>query len=286
MFPTATIVFREVLEVALVLTIVMAATRGLQSQKILIGLGLLIGVAGSVVIAFFTDTISQAVHGMGQEVFNAAIMFIAVGFLSWTVIWMKRHGRELARDLKAMGADVVQGRKSVYVITGVIALATFREGAEIVLFTYGMAASGAFTVMQIAAGGVIGLVGGAIVGALLYFGLLRAAQKYLFAVTSWMLIVLTAGMAAQGAGFLIAADILPALSPEVWDTSNLISGHSFIGETLSVLIGYTPRPTGMELVFYVTVLVLVGAAYKLISAPRKKGDSSTEQATMVAAAAE
>lgn len=268
MFPTATIVFREILEVALVLGIVMAATRGLPGRFNLAGMGLALGILGAVVIAFFTDRISAAIDGIGQEIFNAAVMFVAVGFLSWTVIWMKKHGREMAQNIKAVGHEVMSGNRSTYVLVGVIALATFREGAEIVLFTYGMLASGAYTLAEIFAGGMIGLAGGSVVGGMLYFGLLRAAQKHLFTVTSWMLIVLTAGMAAQGANFLIAAGVLPELYPQLWDTSAFISGHSFIGETLSVLVGYTPRPTGMEFAFYVGVLLSVGVTYRMIAGGR------------------
>lgn len=264
MFPTATIVFREIIEIALVLGIVMAATRGLPGRRFLALAGLTLGIIGSIFIAFFTDKISAAIDGMGQEIFNACIMFIAVGFLSWTVIWMKKHGRHMAKNLKAVGQDVVEGKKSLYVIVGVIALATFREGAEIVLFTYGMTASGAFAMTDIILGGIIGGIGGAIVGTALYFGLLKTLQRHLFTVTSWMLIVLTAGMAAQGANFLIAAGVLPDLIPQVWDTSTFIPGHGFLGQTLSVLIGYTPRPTGMELLFYTTALGTIGSAYMLI----------------------
>ena len=75
---TAIIVFREFLEIALVLTIILAATEGLKGRGVLLATGLIIGAAGSVVIAYFTDSISNALEGVGQEVFNAAIMFIAV----------------------------------------------------------------------------------------------------------------------------------------------------------------------------------------------------------------
>lgn len=273
MFPTATIIFREIIEVALVIGIVMAATRGLPGRVNLVLFGLGLGILGSVIIAFFTRSISEAIDGMGQEIFNAAVMFVAVGFLSWTVIWMKTHGRELAQKLKAVGQDVLSGHKSAYVLVGVVALATFREGAEIALFTYGMMASGAYTLSQVATGGAIGAFGGAIIGSMLYFGLLKVAQRHLFTVTSWLLIILTAGMAAQGANFLIAAGVLPEIIPQVWDTSAILSGDGFLGETLKVLIGYTPRPTGMELVFYSAVLLVVGLAYKLIDTPGKSRSS-------------
>ena len=261
MLPTATIVFREFLEIALVLTIIMAATNGLKGRLYLVLAGLGIGVAGSAVIAFFTDGISEAMDGVGQEIFNAIIMFVAVGFLSWTVVWMKQHGRELSQHLHQVGADVIDGSKPLYVITIVVALATFREGAEIVLFTYGMSASGQYGLAAIVMGGLLGAGAGTVVGILFYIGLLKVAKKHLFAVTGWMLIVLTAGIAAQGAGFLVAADVLPALHPQVWDSSAILSGGSFLGETLGVLIGYNPRPTAIELTFYIVVLVMVGACY-------------------------
>ncbi|MGH1397774.1 MAG: FTR1 family iron permease [Alphaproteobacteria bacterium] len=278
MFPTATIVFREIIEVALVIGIVMAATRGLPGRVNLVLGGLGLGILGSIIIAFFTQSISQAIEGMGQEIFNAGVMFTAVAFLSWTIIWMKTHGRELAKNIKAVGAEVIAGDKSAYVLTGVVALATFREGAEIALFTYGMSASGAYTFPEILSGGVIGAIGGAIIGAMLYFGLLKAAQKHLFTVTSWLLIVLTAGMAAQGANFLIAAGVLPPLVNEMWDTSAFISGNGFFGETLKVLVGYTPRPTGMELIFYASVLVVVGMIYKSLGTGKTKPQQSQSKA--------
>ncbi len=269
MFPTATIVFREFLEIALILGIVMAATKGVPRRNHMIVIGLIIGVLGSIIIAFFTGSISEAIDGMGQEVFNAIVMFVAVIFLSWTVIWMKSHGREMSKRLNNVGKEIVSGEKSLYVLIIVVALATFREGAEIVLFTYGMVASNAFPLSNIIIGGVIGAIGGTIIGTMLYFGLLKTVKRHLFTVTSWMLIILTAGIAAQGASYLIAAGILPELVPQMWDSSSFVSGGSFIGEMLGVLIGYTPKPTGMELIFYVTTLLVVGFAYKSVGYQQK-----------------
>ncbi len=159
-------------------------------------------------------------------------------------------------------------------IVFVVALATLREGAEIVLFTYSQSLIGvpAFSIIS---GGIIGLIGGSLVGFALYFGLLKTVKRHLFTVTSWMLIILTAGMAAQGANFLIQADMLPMLAPQVWDTSWLIDGGGFVGETMKVLFGYTPRPSGMELVFYFSVLVIVGLSYRLIGTAKPKAPKST-----------
>lgn len=261
MFATATIVFREILEIALVLGIVMAATRELPGRGRIVLTGLGIGMLCSVLVACFTEAISNAVDGVGQEVFNACVMFTAVGFLGWTVVWMKRHARDISHHLRRVSHDVVEGNRAPYVLVSIIALATLREGTEVVLFTYSLLAAGQATISAILLGSGIGLAGGVVIGFMLYYGLLRAARKHVFSVTSWMLILLTAGMAAQGANYLVAADILPALSQQVWDTSGWISGSSLMGKILSVLIGYSARPNGMELVFYASVMALISICY-------------------------
>lgn len=280
MLPTATIVFREILEIALVLGIVMAATRGMPGRSLIAISGLILGFLGAGIIAFFTDSIAQAVDGAGQEIFNACILFIAVVFLGWTVIWMKKHGRNLTRNLNLMGQDVMEGRKSFYILIGVIAFATFREGAEVVLFSYGMLASGSFTLLEFVEGCLLGLIGGTLVGFMLYYGLLRTFKRHLFTVTSWMLIVLTAGMAAQGANFLIAAGILPELYSHVWDTSSILPAQGILGKTLGVLIGYTPRPSGMELAFYTTTFCILALGYSMIGRQTKLTEHNVSAAVI------
>lgn len=269
MIAIATIIFRESLEIFLVISMVMAATLGLKGRTLFVTLGSCLGALGSIIIAFFVDIISSLVDGVGQEIFNAAIMFTSVMLLSSTIIWMKKYNLELKKNLEQVGKDLLTGKKPAYILIAVVALATFREGSEIVLFTYGVMLSSKLSLITIVFSGALGAIGGLLVGFLLYIGLLKIARKHLFIVTSWMLILLAAGMAAQGAGFLIAADILPAITNQVWDSSHLISNNSFIGKILTVLIGYTPRPTGMELIFYCTVLLSVGFLYQNVKAPKK-----------------
>ncbi|MET0155604.1 MAG: FTR1 family protein [Rickettsiales bacterium] len=261
MWEMATIVFREFLEIALVVGILMAATRGLKGRLALFSSGLALGALGAACIAFFTEAISSAMDGVGQEIFNAAVMFTAAAFLCWTVVWMRRHGRFLSERLRGVGADVMRGEKPLYAIVAIVALSVFREGAEIALFSYGMQASGQYGMATLLAGGIAGALGGAALGTLLYFGILATARKRVFQVTGWLLMFLAAGMAAQGAGFLVAADVLPALSPELWDTSRFVSADSFLGQWLGVMVGYVPRPSGMEAVFYVALLGVSAGGY-------------------------
>lgn len=263
MLATATIVFREFLEIALILSIIMAATKGLKNRGMLVVSGLLIGVFGAAVLAFFTDSISNAIDGVGQEIFNAGIMFTAAGFLCWTLLWMKKHGREMAMSIRARSEKVANGSEPYSVIVLVIALATLREGAEIVLFTYGATLSGVLTLSDILMGGILGAVGGTLMGIMIYMGLLQLTKNYMLKVTSWILVLLTAGMAAQGARFLVMADVLPALNPQLWDTSHIIESGSLLGEMLGVLVGYTAQPSGIEVVFYAAVIVFIVISFNM-----------------------
>lgn len=259
MLATAIVVFREVLEAALIISIVFAATRGLVGRSRWVAMGVAWGLAGAVVLALGAARIAAAAEGMGQELLNAGVLLAAVVMLAWHAIWMARHGRELALQMKTVGAEVVAGARPVRALMLVIALAVLREGSEVVLFLYGMGAGGSGAA-SMAAGGAVGLLAGGAVGVALYFGLLGIPLRYFFTATNWMVLLLAAGLASQAAHFLIQADFLPPLSQQVWDTSGLLSNQSLLGQTLHTLIGYDARPSGMQLVFYAStaLLILIG----------------------------
>jgi len=138
MLAAALIVFREVLEAALIVSVIMAATKGVAHRLRFIFGGIGAGVAGAFALAFFTAQLSESFSGNGQELFSALILFSVVGLLGWHIIWMQKHGRELASTMRQVGDDVRGGRKSLMVLATVVGLAVLREGAEIVLFTQGM----------------------------------------------------------------------------------------------------------------------------------------------------
>lgn len=270
MLATAIIIFREVLEAAMIVSIVLAAAKGVAGRGRWVGLGVLLGIAGACLLAGFAGTIASAVQGRGQELINAGILLVAVVMLGWHNVWMSKHGRELAGRMKAVGHDVSVGDKPLSVLMIVVMAAVLREGSEVVLFTYGIYASGAGAGSMLA-GGVIGLLGGVLAGTLLYRGLLRIPTRYLFAVTGWMILLLAAGMAADAAGFLTQAGLLPAIQGSVWNTSWLLTEHSLFGRVLHVLIGYTQQPSAMQLIFYVAALAGIGGLMWLVNRPAAPG---------------
>lgn len=257
MLATAIIVFREVLEAALIVSLVMAATTGIKGRNFWITCGVIGGVIGAGVIAGFAGAISQLASGMGQEVFNAAVMFLAVFMLTWHCVWMSKHGRELAAAASAVGKDVQEGRKPLAALAVVVGLAVLREGSEVVLFLYGIAAGGENQALQMVIGFLLGLIAGGALGVGLYFGLLQIPARRLFAVTNLLIILLASAMASQGVGYLVNADILPALGHAIWDTSWLLSDKQLLGKMLHSLVGYTARPEGIQLIAYAGTFVVI-----------------------------
>jgi high-affinity iron transporter len=269
MLATAIIVFREVLEAALVVSIVLAATRGVIRRGLWVSGGVLGGVLGATAVAFFADAIAAAASGVGQEIFNATVLFVAVIMLGWHNVWMSQHGRELATSLKSVGEAVRGGARPMHVLAAVVGVAVLREGSELVLFLYGVAASGSGATSGMLAGALTGVGAGVAVGAALYLGLLRIPSSRLFTVTGWMILLLAAGMASQGAAFLVQADILPALGERVWDTTALVSDEGVAGRVLHTLIGYTARPYGIQVLFYLVALGGIMTLMKIVNGAKR-----------------
>lgn len=269
MLSTALIVFREVLEAALVVSIVMAATKGVPGRGWWVGGGLAGGVIGAGMIAAFADVISSWASGMGQEVFNAGVMFVAVLMLAWHSIWMSKHGREMAQHMSAVGRAVAAGSKPLTGLAIVVGVAVLREGSEAVLFLYGIAAADPGQMAQMAIGGLLGVLGGAGLGAAMYAGLLQIPLKRLFSVTNGLLVLLAAGMASQCVGFLLAAGLVPAWGDTIWDTSWLLRESSVVGKMLHTLIGYTARPAGIQIAAYLVTLVAIVGLARYIGRPQR-----------------
>ena len=249
------IVFREVFEAGLIVGIVLAVTSSVPNRNRWIGGGVLGGVLAACVVAAFAGALSQLFAGMGQELFNAAILCIAVVMLTWHNVWMAHHGREMAGELRAVGQAVADGRKSLLALAVVVGVAVLREGSEVALFLYGVAASDGGSAMSLALGGLAGLTLGVGVCLLTYFGLMRIPPKALFATTTVLITLLAAGMAAQAVAFLERANWLNSLDTVVWDSAWLLPETSIAGRTMHTLIGYTDQPTEMQLLVYIAVLL-------------------------------
>jgi high-affinity iron transporter len=261
------IVFREVFEAGLIIGIVLAVTSSVPNRDRWIGGGVLAGVLGACLVAAFAGALSQLFAGMGQELFNAAILGIAVVMLTWHNVWMAHHGREMAGELRAIGQAVVDGKKSLLALAVVVGVAVLREGSEVALFLYGVAASDGGSALGLTLGGLIGLALGAAVCLLTYFGLMHIPPRALFATTTALITLLAAGMAAQAVAFLERANWLNSLDAVVWDSAWLLAEKSILGRAMHTLVGYTDQPTQMQLLVYAAVLLTTFLLMRLTGSP-------------------
>ena len=269
MLATLIIVFREAIEAGLIIGIVLAATRGVRGRTLPIVVGVAAGVAGACVVAAFAGSIAEFFDGAGQELFNAAILILAVLMLTWHVVWMASHGREMARELRQAGADVTAGRRPVSALGVVVGVAVLREGFEVVLFLYGISVGGAVGWQSMLVGAALGLAAAAGLTVLTYAGLARLPAHRLFAVTGGLITLLAAGLAAQAVGFLQQGGLVDAMRATVWDTSGVLAADSIVGRILHTLVGYTDRPTGLQVVAYVVTIASILALSRWRSeAPR------------------
>jgi high-affinity iron transporter len=250
MLASLLIVFREVFEAGLIVGIVLAATEGIAGRMVWIGGGVAAGAMGAALLALFTGQLSNALSGQGQEYFNAVVLILAVLMLGWHHLWMADHGRELAARLKQLGSQINAGQSTLFAMAMVVALAILREGAEVVLFLYGIVASSREGPVSLLMGGLGGLVLGVGVAFVLYRGLVAIPTKRLFQVTETLLTVLAAGLAGQALAILASIGAVPALGDQVWDSSWLLRDDSLLGRALHALVGYSDRPSGIQLIAY------------------------------------
>jgi high-affinity iron transporter len=264
MLPALVIVFREAIEAGLIVGIVLAATKGVARRGLWVAYGIAGGVVGACVVATFASRLAGLFQGTGQELFNAGVLALAVIMLTWHNVWMSSHGRAIAEDMKKVGAAVASGERTLMALSIVVGVAVLREGSEVVLFLYGIASQGGTTQSAMLAGGSLGLLGGGLLSALMYLGLLAIPAGRLFAVTSALITLLAAGMASQAVLFLQQAGYLNTLTTPVWDTSWLLpqEGPGFagiLGRMLHTLIGYSDAPSGAQLIAYAATVVTIGA---------------------------
>ncbi|MBU6448483.1 MAG: FTR1 family protein [Rhodospirillales bacterium] len=270
------IVFREVLEAGLIVGIVMAATAGIPRRARYLWGGLLAGLTGAGLLAAGLGELTQMFAGNGQDVFDAVILVFAVLMLAWHAAWMARHGREMAAQMRGMGAEVLAGQRTMMAMAMVIAIAILREGSEVALFLYGIATAANLSAAALISGGVLGILGGGAVSWALYRGLLAIPLRHLFGATSSLISLLAAGMAGQAAALLANDNYIPALGYQLWNTSWLLSTGSIAGKAAQALLGYSDRPMGIQLLAWIITLA---ALLWLSHRPTKLNKSSSENLT-------
>jgi high-affinity iron transporter len=243
------LVLREVLEAALLFSLLMALSIRLGISLRWVLVALIAGALGAAICGFNIDRISEFYDGVGQELLNAALQL---------GIFVLLCGVGVTAVLRVRGFAVPPALLPVLMATCVI-LAVTREGSEVMIYLSG------FLQMSdqwaaVLTGSFIGAGIGVSVGAVFYFAMLTLQPRLAAIVGAALLALVAAGMTLQATELLIQADWLPADYP-VWDSSAILSEQSVAGQLLYALVGYEATPTALQVGAYVTaVLVILGAA--------------------------
>ena len=257
---TFVVTLREGFEAALILGIVYTYLQKIGAERSYhyATRGGLRGVLASIGLGVLVTALSGPLLDLGPDVIGLGVIFVAVIVLTWHGYWMQQHARAMRGDVQRK-IDEAQATHRLWII-GVIAFTgVFREGAETVLFLWGLLTQATSTSgLASALGAILGLVLAAALGWAIFQGSRHISLQRFFAVTSVFLLLLAAGMLSTGVGRLEAMGVLPQ-STTAWDTSFVLDDHGVVGGFLNGLVGYRARPSRLEAGSYLLYLVVAGA---------------------------
>ncbi|WP_322796324.1 FTR1 family protein [Tepidiforma sp.] len=262
------ITFREGLEAALILGIVLAylrrASPGTSPRPIWLGAGLAGGL--SLGAAVLLELLAIELPGRWQELIEGAAMLLAVIILTWMLAWMRRQSASIGRELRAR-VDTALDAGSGFALGLLAFTAVGREGLETALFLFG-GTGRADSAALYWSGAILGLSLAAVAGVLLYRGSRAIPLRAFFNVSSVLLIILAAGMVPNALKELREADLMVNLGPRLWDTYNLLPDNEGPGRLLATILGYDASPFAGQVLAYLAYLAIALAVYVLAGRPR------------------
>jgi len=247
------ITFRETLEAALIINIVLLQLHGLSEQwrQRWLWAGVAAGIAMSFLLAMLFSTLLHF-SGEAQELMEGLFMLAAACFLTWMLLWMLRTQRTMQSSIrKKVEHSVRNGRN-----TGIFFIAFFsvlREGAEMVLFLQAAALQASYAPGQLL-GGSLGIALAIGASVLFFTGFAHLPVRRILSISTLLLILFAAGLIASGIHELQEAHILPKLIAPVWNTEHLLSEKSAAGRLLAGIFGYNSAPSLPEVCAYVLYL--------------------------------
>ena len=247
--------FREGLEAALIISIVLGVVVKLERRRLIpvVWLGAAGGMVLSLLLAGVLFQAGLELEGASEELFEAVTMLLAAGVLTWMVFWMRNESGGL-RDRVETTVSQGEGRWQVFLISF---LAVLREGVELALFL--LAAGFANNSRQVIPGATLGLAAAALTGLLWFRSSNRLSLRRFFQVTNILLLLFAAGLFALGVHALIELRWLPGLIEPLYDLTAILPESSPLGTLLSALFGYRQAPALLEVAAFWGYLVALSA---------------------------
>jgi len=253
---TFVVTLREAFEAALVLGIIYSylGKIGARDGFSYVTRGGVVGLLVSLGMGVGVGYLSGPLLDVGPDIVTVVVMLAAVALLTWHAWWMQQHARLIKSNMQHR-IDEARAGNRLWVVGLIAFTAVFREGAETVLFLWGIVAQSGGG-WGSAIGGVAGVACAAAIGWAIFRGGQRLSLTRFFSVTTIFIMLLAAGLSSSAVARLQGMDLLPFSEP-LWNTSWLLSDGSLAGGFLSGLIGYRAQPTLLEVCVYVTYVILV-----------------------------
>lgn len=251
------IMLREGLEAALVVSIIASYLRqtGRQAWMPAVWIGIFLAAALALFIGAGLQFASAEFPQRQQELFEAAVGFLAVGVLTWMVVWMRRAASGMRRELtQAIDQAFRSGRRHTYALIGMVFLAVAREGLESIFFLLAVFQQSSNAHAPL--GALLGLGVAVAAGLALYRGSLRLPLGHFFRFTGLFILLVAAGLFAGSIRALHEAGLWNHAQQVMFDLSQVLPLDSALGSLFAGIFGYQPAPTLSEVVAYVGYLAV------------------------------
>ncbi|MBC8501253.1 MAG: FTR1 family protein [DPANN group archaeon] len=268
MLASVLIGFREALEAALIIGIILAYLIKTKKEKYnnVVYMGITVAIIASIITAILFNVLAGGFEGRAEEIFEGIAMFLAAGILTYMIIWMSKQ-RNIASDLRQkVSKQLDNGQR--YGLFFLSFITVFREGVETVLFLGAAKIVGESENNLV--GALIGIMFAVFIGYLMFVGSKHIKIKKFFSVTSLLLMLFAAGLLAHGVHEFQEASIIPIVQEHVWDINPaintdgsypLLHEKGVVGSLLKGLLGYNGNPNLLEVIIWMFYLIGMLAFY-------------------------
>lgn len=289
------IALREGVEAALIVGIVVAYLVKVERRDLLpkVWLGVLIAAAVPLGAGALMTWGPYTLEFRAQEILGGTLSLVAVALVTWMILWMGTHSRDLARRLREDAAAAISAGRD-WGIVWIALIAVGREGVETALFVWATVKSGAETaVLTPALGVAAGLAVAVLFGWLIYSGAARINLRTFFLATGLLLVLVAAGIVTYGIGDLQEAGVIPGWGIPIYDFTHLVDGSvaawltstSWWWVLLEAMFNLNAAPTHAQFIGWVAYMLVVLPLFLRTCGVGARRRAATEAASSPAAPA-
>lgn len=270
MIPSFIITFRETLEMALIVGIILSylvKTKQTRYNNV-VYVGVISGIFASIVGAFLFINLAGGFTGKAEQIFEGVMMLIGAFLLTTMILWMMKQ-EHIASEMKhKLSVEISESHK--FGLFSLAFVSVLREGIETVIF---LGTANFVSSENNPIGALFGIAAAIFLGYGIFVGSMKINLKKFFNITSILLILFAAGLVAHGVHELQEAGIIPEIIEHVWDINPpvnpdgsypLFHEEGYIGSILKGLFGYNGDPSLIELLSYLIYLSFVFVLWRNI----------------------